>query len=167
MFLQESFVVYDYPYYADSMQKIKDTFIKDTSVSGRTIYESPFTFSSDVELEFKLKNIPQNWIVGFGSDGTTWKDKGLWFKLQNYNQNYLNIMYRDTGNSNRDVAITNNYNTSTVFTIKSENLHKIYWYLDNVVKASRDTYTGMPLGLRIDIFDNQDYDIEYIKVKPL
>ena len=149
------------------MQKIKNSFIVNTSVSGRTIYESPFTFSSDVELEFKLKNIPNNWVVGFGSNGTTFNNKGIWFKLQNYNQNKLSIMWQDTGGTARDASITTNYSTSTVFTIKSENTHKIYWYLDNVVKASRDTYTGMPLGLRIDIFDNQDYDIEYIKVKPL
>ena len=163
----ETYDVHDYQYYADSMSKIKTNFTPITNVSGRTIYISPFTFNSDVELEFKLKNIPNSWLIGFGSDGTTWKDKGLWFKLQNYNQNYLSIMYRDTGNSNRDVGITNNYDTSTVFTIKSENLNKIYWYLDTVTKAYRDTYTSMPLGLRIDIFDNQDYGIEYIKVKPL
>ena len=165
--VSESFVVYDYPYYANSMQKIKDTFIKDTSVSGRTIYESPFTFSSDVELEFKLKNIPQSWLVGFGSDGTTWVAKGLWFKLQNYNQNKASIMYTDTSGSNRDVSITTSYDASTVFTIKSENTHKIYWYLNGVVQASRDTHTGTPLGLRFDVFNNQDYDIEYIKVKPV
>ena len=76
-------------------------------------------------------------------------------------------MYIDTGGSNRDVSITTDYSTSTVFTIKSENLHKIYWYLDSVVKAYRDTQTSLPLGLRVDIFDNQDYDIDYIKVKPL
>ncbi len=163
----ETYDVYDYQYYADSMSKIKTNFTSITNVSGRTIYISPLPFNSDVELEFKLKNIPNNWVVGFGSNGTTWNDKGLWFKLQNYNQNYLNIMYRDTGNSNRDVAITNNYDTSTVLTIKSENTHKIYWYLDSVVKASRDTKTSLPLGLRIDIFDNQDYDIDYIKVKPV
>ena len=159
--------VQDLSFYADSMQKIKDTFIVDTSVSGRTIYISPFPFNFDVEIEFKLKNIPQSWVVGFGSNGTSWNAKGLWFKLQNYNQNKASIMYADTGGTVRDVGITTSYDTSTVFKIKSENIHKIYWYLNGGVQAYRDTKTGVPLGLRVDIFDNQDYDIEYIKVKPL
>ena len=164
----ERYDVYDYPYYSDNMQKIKNTFIADTTTaSDRTIYLSSFTFNSDVEIEFKLKNIPNSWLIGFGSNGTTWNAKGLWFKLQNYNQNKASIMYVDTGGSTRDVSITTDYGTSTVFTIKSENINKIYWYLDNVVKAYRDTSTSLPLGLRVDIFDNQDYDIEYIKVKPL
>ena len=167
MFLTKTFVVYDYPYYSDNMQKIKNTFIANTTVSGRTIYLSPFTFNSDVEIEFKLKNIPNSWLIGFGSDGTSWNSKAVWFKLQNYNQNKASIMYIDTGGSNHDVSITDSYGTSTVFTLKSENIHKIYWYLDSVVKAYRDTKTSLPLGLRIDIFDNQDYDIEYIKVKAL
>ena len=165
--LIQIFVVHDYQYYADSMQKIKNSFIVDTSVSGRTIYESPFTFSSDVEIEFKLKNIPNNWVIGFGSDGTVYNSKAVWFKLQNYNQNKLSIMYMDTGGTARDVSITTDYGTSTVFKIKSENVHKIYWYLNGGIQAYRDTKTGVPLGLRVDIFDNQDYDIEYIKVKRL
>ena len=165
--LIQTFVVYDYPYYSDNMQKIKNTFIANTTVSGRTIYLSPFTFNSDVEIEFKLKNIPNNWLVGFGSDGTTWNGKGLWFKLQNYNQDKASIMWVDTGGTIRDAGITSDYGTSTVFTIYSEGIHKIYWNLDGVPKAYRDTKTTVPLGLRIDIFDNQDYDIEYIKVKKL
>ena len=149
------------------MQKIKTNFTPITNVSGRTIYVSPFTFDSDVELEFKLKNIPQNWVIGFGSDGTTWNNKGVWFKIQNYNQDKASIMWVDTGGSSRDASITSDYGTSTVFTIYSDTLHKIYWNLDGVAKAYRDTKTTVPLGLRVDIFDNQDYDIEYIKVKPL
>ena len=164
---QSEIFVQDLSFYADSMQKIKDTFIVDTSVSGRTIYLSPFTFNSDVELEFKLKNIPQSWLVGFGSDGTSWNTKGLWFKIQNYNQNKASIMWRNTSGVANDIGITTDYGTSTVFTIKSENINKIYWYLNGVVQASRDTHTGTPLGLRFDVFDNQDYDIDYIKVKPL
>lgn len=164
---QSEIFVQDLSFYADSMQKIKDTFINDTSVSGRTIYLSSFTFNSDVEIEFKLKNIPQNWLVGFGSDGTTFNGKGSWFKIQNYNQNKASIMWQNTSGGANDVGITTDYGTSTVFTIKSEDINKIYWYLDSVVKASRDTHTGTPLGLRVDVFDNQDYDIEYIKVKKL
>ena len=165
--LTKTYAVQDYQYYANSMQKIKDTFINDTSVSGRTIYESRFTFNSDVEIEFKLKNIPNSWLIGFGSDGTSWNSKAVWFKIQNYNQNKASIMYADTGGTVRDVGITTSYDTSTVFKIKSENIHKIYWYLNGAVQGSRDTRTTIPLGLRVDIFDNQDYDIEYIKVKKL
>jgi hypothetical protein len=151
------------------MQKIKNSFIVDTSVSGRTIYLSPFTFNSDVELEFKFKNsLPNSWVIGFGSDGSsTFKIKGLWFKLQNYNQNKPHAQWTTTSGSATDVTVDTTISASTVFTIKSENINKIYWYLDNVVKAYRDTSTSIPLGLRLDVFDNQDYDIEYIKVKPL
>jgi len=167
MIVSERCSIEDLPFYADNMSKIKNTFIADTSVTGRTIYVSPFTFNSDVELEFKLKNIPNNWVVGFGSDGSNITNKGVWFKIQNYNQDKASIMYVDTGGSARDVGITTDYSTSTVFTIYSDNIHKIYWSLDTVAKAYRDTYTGLPLGLRVDVFDNQDYDIEYIKVKAL
>lgn len=104
------------------MQKIKDTFIKDTSVSGRTIYESPFTFSSDVELEFKLKNIPQSWLVGFGSDGTSFNLKGFFFKIQGYNSSKTSIMWADTSNVGRDASLNNTVTANTVLKITTTNL---------------------------------------------
>lgn len=168
MFVSESFVVYDYPYYSDNMQKIKNSFIVDTSVSGRTIYLSPFTFNSDVELEFKFKNTPPaSWVIGFGSDGSTYNGKGAFFRLQGYNSNKNSIMWVTTSGGSTDASLNYTIDENTILKISTENIHHINWYIGSSYVAYRDTHTGTPLGLRLDVFNNIDYEIEYIKVKPL
>ena len=52
----ETYGIEDCLYYSDNMQKIKTTFNVDTSVSGRTIYSSPFTFNPNIEMLYKFKN---------------------------------------------------------------------------------------------------------------
>ena len=165
----ETYVVHDYQYYADSMSKIKNTFIVNTSVSGRTVYLSSFTFSSDVELEFKFKNtVPSNWLIGFGSDGTTtYTTKGYLFTIAGYNSSHTSIMWADSSNVARDASLRRVLSSSEVVKISTENINKIYWYIDDTVQASRDTYTGTPLGLRFDVFNNNDFELDYVKVKPL
>lgn len=155
-------------YYANSINKIKSTFIIDTSVSGRTIYVSPFIFDKDCEMTYKFKSNPLNsWVIGFGSDGTKWNSKGVFFKMQGYNSNKNSIMWLDTSNRGRDAALLNSITVDNVLKINTTNLHRINWYIDNTLVAYRDTYNGTPLGIRFDIFDNMDYEIDYIKVKPL
>ena len=150
------------------MQKIKNRFIPDTSTaSGRTIYLSPFTFDSDVALEFKFKNnIPASWLIGFGSNGTSINNKALYFKISGYNQSKLSIMYQESSSAT-SVGLDTNISISTVFKLTTENLHKVNWYRNDVIDANRTTNSSLPLGLRLDVFNNNDYELEYVKVKPL
>ena len=149
------------------MSKITSSFNTITNVSGRTIYVSPFTFSSDCEILYKFKNTPPNsWLIGFGSNGTTWNAKGCFFKLQGYNNNKNGINWVDTGGTIRDVGIDATIDSTTVQRIYSTNINRINWEVNNTAVAYRDTSTSVPLGVRFDVFNNNDYEIDYIKVKP-
>ena len=168
MSLIQIFSVEDCLYYANSMNTVKSKFISDTSVSGRTIYVSPFTFDEDCVLTCKFKSTPpNNWLVGFGSDGTTFNLKGLIFKVQGYNSSKTSIMWADSSNVGRDASLNNTVTANTVLKITTTDLNRLNWYIDDSIVAYRDTYTGVPLGVRFDVFNNNDYDIDYIKVKPL
>ena len=160
MFLTKTYTVEDCKLYA-TMSKIKSSWTKDTSVSGRTIYKLTPNYQTDVELTFKLKGtIPSSFMVGFGETGGS---PTYWSKLVYLR--YNDTLYAVADNSN-NISLSNpSISTDTIFKFTTSNLHSITGYLDDVGKITRNTNSGHGLNLRIDDFGG--LDIDYLKVKPL
>lgn len=125
-------------------------------------------YQEDVELTFKLKdNLPNSFGVGFG-DVSNVKTKFMPFKLYMYNRYWLIFYSTDNQDAKMDdVSALNNATVNSVFKLKTENLHKIYLYLDDVLIGYRDTKTSYGLNIRIDDFNVSPLNLEYLKIKPL
>ena len=161
MFSSETYSIEDCKLYA-TMSKIKSDWLKDTSVSGRTIYKLTPNYQSDVELTFKFANsVPNNYLIGFGETGTG--SPIYWGKTMFHNENGTLYLFVDNG----DIRLGSSTSTNTVFKLTTENLHKIYAKLDDVTQAYRDTNTGRGLNLRIDSYTATPVTLQYLKVKPL
>ena len=145
------------------MAKIKSSWVKDTSVSGRTIYKLLSNYQSDVELTFKLKdNVPSTFMVGFGETGTG--SPIYWAKSMWWNDNNVLKLFVDNGGVNLNNP---SKTTDTVFKLTTENLHKIYAYIDNTLHAYRNTNSSHQLNVRIDDFTASPLNLDYLKVKAL
>ena len=160
MNLQETYEVEDCLLYQD-MTKIKSSWTKDTSVSGRTIYKLTPNYQNDVELTFQLKGtIPSSFMIGFGETGGSplyWA-KCMWYK----DGNTLKVFADNDGWTIKTWAES----TSTVFKLQTSNLHGITPYYNTTATTKRNTNSSYPLNLRIDDFANV-LDLDYLKVKPL
>ena len=143
------------------MSKIKSDWLKDTSVSGRTIYKLTPNYQNDVELSFKLTGtIPSSFMVGFGDTGGSplyWA-KCMWYK----DGNTLKVFADNDGWTIKTWAES----TSTVFKLQTSNLHGITPYYNTTATTKRNTNSSHPLNIRIDDFANA-LDLDYLKVKPL
>ena len=141
--------VEDCNYYSDSYNKIKSDCTSNV-ISDRTIYGMSSNYQSDVELTFKLKdNVPSSWGVGFG-DGQNIKTKFMPFKIYVYSR-YWHIFYSTNTKENAmddGGSVLSSATVDSVFKLRTENLHKIYLYVDDVLVGYRDTKTSYPLNIR-------------------
>ena len=160
MFSSETYAIEDCKLYA-TMSKIKSDWLKDTSVSGRTIYKLMTAYNTDVELTFKLQtSIPSNYLIGFGDTGGS---PAYWSKCAWYNDNNTLKIFKNNDWVNIGAPTKT---LDTVYKLRTSNLHTITPYLNNTSYAAQSTNSGHSLNLRVDDFGNV-LDIEYLKVKPL
>lgn len=159
--LQETYALEDCHIYITDYNTIKSSWVKDTSVSGRTIYKLLSNYQSDVELTFKLKNnVPSNFLLGFGDTGGS---PLYWGKAMFHNENGSLWLFSD----NNDTRINTSTSTSTVFKLTTENLHKIYAYMDDTLKVTKNTNSGHQLNVRIDDYTASPLNLDYLKIKAL
>ena len=159
--LQETYALEDCHIYITDYNTIKSSWVKDTSVSGRTIYKLLSNYQSDVELTFKLKNnVPSNFLLGFGDTGGS---PAYWAKMMYYQYNNVLWIFAD----NDDTRLGTSISTSTVFKLTTENLHKINAYTDDTLQAYRTTNSSHQLNVRIDDYTASPLNLDYLKIKAL
>ena len=143
---------------------IKANWVKDTTVSGRNIYNYLDNFTEDVELTFKLKDsVPNSFFCGFGRlISGVGHIKGAYFRYNRSNQ----VWFTESTEAH-SATLSNTVTTNTVWKLSTENLHKINFYLDDTIVAYRNTSSNLPLTIRIDDFTASPLNLEYLKVKPL
>lgn len=124
-------------------------------------------------MEFKFKDsIPKNFVVGFALVNAPFTAKGTFnYWTNTTSNNGLCIYYSGTGwnETNKEVKLGEQFQSitkDTVFKIKTVNLHRIEWYIDDVIAGYRDTETSVPLQIRYDYFDN-DSELEYLIIRKL
>lgn len=164
MILQETYELEDCIFYGDD-NKVKTSFIKNTGVSGRTIYYPSTEFNQDVELTWKFKNnIPNMFLIGFALPTSPYTTKLSLYR----NQNLQYIFYwSDTTRTNQEFVLNINPTVDGEFKISSENINRLSMYSDDNIKGWRDTLTSIPLKLRIDDFTASPLNLEYLKIKAL
>lgn len=155
-----------YRYYAN-WNKIINSFKLDTSVSGRKIYFSKFSFEEDTDLYFKLKNnvagIPH---IGFGNYEPSYTSKGGVNKNQNTGR--ITLMWGKNGGpyNSETLASSAVINENTICRIQyKHSTNEMYWYFNGTLVAYRTVDTEQQhLRLRIDVLNNYPYELEYLYV---
>lgn len=155
----ETYSIRDVHYYAD-YDKVKSTWTVDTSVSGRTIYNY-LTAVGDTTVEFKLKNLPGNVIVGIGrlSSGVN-QIKNFYFRYNSGNQQWYSTNSRDNNSRNISQTVTAN----SVFKFVISNTNTISFYIDDVLVATDTCKSSYGNTLRIDDFTSTPLDLDYVIV---
>lgn len=159
MFLIQTYSIRDVHYYAD-YSKVKSTWTVDTSVSGRTIYNY-LNAVGDTTVEFKLKNLPNNAIVGIGrfSSGVN-QIKNIYFRYNSGNQQWHSTDSRDNNSRNISQTVTAN----SVFKFVISNTNTISFYVDDVLVATDNCKSSFGNTLRIDDFTSTPLDLDYVIV---
>ncbi len=164
--LEETTSIEDCIFYGD-MAKVKSTFSKNTSVSGRTIYYPSSAYNQDVELSWKFKNnIPASFLIGFANPLSPYTTKLSLYR--NTNSQFV-FYWSDSSQNNREYVFNSsemNPSVDDVFKITSEDINKLSMFLNNTVKGYRDTNTSLPLQVRIDDFNNV-MELDYLKIKAI
>ena len=161
--LEETVSIEDCLFYGD-FNKLKSVFNKNTSVSGRIIYYPTGTYSEDVELTWRFKNnIPNQFLIGFANPLAPFTTKLSIYRHQN--GNYV-FYWSDSSQNNREYILNINPTVDDVFKISSENINKLYLYLNSTLYGYRDTNTSLPLQVRIDDH-NSTLDLEFLKIKAI
>ena len=161
--INESIVIEDCIFYGD-IDKVKSTFQKNTGVSGRIIYYPNATYNQDVELSWSFKNnIPNQFLIGFANPLAPFTPKLSLYK--NTNGQYI-FYWSDSSRDKQEYVLGMNPTVNDVFKITSENIDKLYMYLNDTIEGYRNTNTSLPLQLRIDDFNNT-MELDFIKIKAI
>ena len=157
----ESFVR-DVHYYAD-YDKVKSTWTKETSVSGRTIYNY-LNAVGNTTVEFKLKNtVPTSYLVGIGKFYNGGQIKSMIFNNNGTTKQWYSLeggQSQENLQRNINTPITSN----TVFKFVISNTNTISFYVDDVLIATDNCRSGFSNYLRIDDFTSTPLDLDYVIV---
>lgn len=139
---------------------------KYTDVTGRTIYKKPLSLNAyeSIELEFKFKS------VSFESSMSTVLGLDL-YSTDNYTTRCAVIgengnvkSYYSSSSSNRNQqGNSTTLDDSSIYKIKLNN-GTAYWYKDDVLFASYSIERSSTTALRLDIFNNTDTHLDYLKI---
>jgi len=144
------------------MTNVRSSWSTDTSISGRTVYYIDQTFTTDISMEWKFStSIPTRFVMGF-SQLYPFNAKGYIYRYDS--SNYW-FSYSQSS-ANQEVNLGISPTTSNVFRLESENIDRIYAYLDSTTKAYRDTMSTVPLRVRVDEFSSVSIPLDYLKIKP-
>lgn len=153
MILQETYSIEDCKYYCD-WSKLTSTWTKDTSVSGRLIYIAPYTWSEAVDMEFKFKSIPSTTFVGLKFANTL---------PMKFSFGRVSGQWRVDYNANQSQNVNPTVTTDSVILLKSTALNSQTLYVDDSSIVSKSTSNDSQ-GLRCDVFNNDAFELEYVKV---
>lgn len=155
-FVSETYSIRDVHYYAD-YSKIKSSWAKDTSVSGRTIYSYLNNVTNGTVL-FKVNNLPNSFIVGIGKYYNGGQIKDMFVRMNSQNQHW----YSTNSTENQSVNISQTVTANSIFKFVITNSHTIAFYVDDVLVATTNTKTSFNPTLRIDDFTASPLDLEYV-----
>lgn len=154
--VSETYSIRDVHYYAD-YSKIKSSWVKDTSVSGRTIYSYLNNVTNGTVL-FKVNNLPNSFIVGIGKFYNGGQIKDMFVRMNSQNQHW----YSTNSSENQSVNISQTVTANSIFKFVITNSHTIAFYVDDVLVATTNTRTSFNPTLRIDDFTASPLDLEYV-----
>lgn len=158
----DSYIVEDcYVYATDNT--FKNTWAKDTTtIANNTIYLcNNINIDKDISAEFKFKDTN---AITFGFVNGAILYKGIFSKERVYN-----IYWTPQGSSSAQYAFLNtpSISSNNVFKITTENLHKVYWYINGTIQAYRDTNSSYALIPMVREITATPTTIDYIKIKAL
>ena len=160
-FVTERFVVRDVHYYAN-YDKIKSTWTKETSVSGRTIYNY-LNAVGNTTVEFKLKNtVPTSYLVGIGKFYNGGQIKSMVFNNNGTTKHWYST--GSGGNENKQRSVSATITSNTVFKFIITNTNTISFYVDDVLIATDNCRSDFGNTLRIDDFTSTPLDLDYVIV---
>lgn len=158
--VSERYSIRDVHYYAD-YSKIKSTWTKDTSVSGRTIYNY-LNAVGNTTVEFKLKNsVPTSYLMGIGKFYNGGQLKSTIFNNNGTTKQWYSV---EGGGENLQRSISASITSNTVFKFTISNTNTISFYVDDVLIGTDNCRNNFSNYLRIDDFTSTPLDLDYVIV---
>lgn len=166
----ESLVINQYTPYTTYLTEndIIRTWTEYTDVSGRTIYKTPLFLDSyeDIILECKFKSITNTSSLQsvLGIDLYNGNSYSTRCAILAMNTNQIVSYYSSSSSYRNKQGSTETLSTGSVYKLKLTNGNYAYWYRDDVLFASYSIERSTQSNLRLDIFDDMNTHLEYLKI---
>ena len=112
----------------------------------------------DTTVEFKLNNLPNNFLIGIGKLYNGAQIKSMIFNNNGTKQHWYSTDSRENNTRNISQTVTAN----SVFKFVISNTNTISFYVDDVLVATDNCKTSFGNTLRIDDFTSTPLDLDYV-----